>query len=301
MELSYYFYTHFQTREETDEFLISQARKVMEDNVDLKISRQEESEDGEGDTLDFSCKSFGVSTNLHFVQDISKEYDLNVNFGLWVTIYPGGDLKLIQFIGNLLSGTKGNAILLDENYNKVLERRSESLTVNNYFFDGDFSKLGLSYVNGIYQKFVLQIDINKSGDIIQILKPKIIDIANDCIHEGKVNLVEDPDIRSEFGICWNDFKIDVQKGAQSINNVGQVINVSGGHIYTDQHDPRLKVMMNFFKRVIERLEGDCKLSVIKGYLIKDYKEIVLMERKEDIITVNKNAVEKCLLYEVGLS
>ncbi|MFB6367267.1 hypothetical protein ACFCP7_25115 [Paenibacillus elgii] len=80
MELSYYFYTDFKTREEIDEFLLEQARKVVGDRGDIKISRQEESEEGEGDTLDFSCKSFWISTNLSFVQDIAKEFDLDVNF-----------------------------------------------------------------------------------------------------------------------------------------------------------------------------------------------------------------------------
>ncbi|KPV56469.1 hypothetical protein QJ48_27470 [Paenibacillus sp. A3] len=268
MELSYYFYTDFQTREEIDEFLLEQARKAVEDRADFKISRQEESEEGEGDTLDFICKSFCVSTNLSFVQDIAKEFDLDVNFRLWISVYPSGGAKFIQFIGNLLGGTTGDAILLDEHDIKVLERRRQSLAVNNYYFDGDFSKLGLPYANGFYQKFVLQVAVsNMNSDIIQMLKPEIIHIANDCIDEGKMNLIEDPDIRSEFGICRNDFKVNVQ---------------------------------NFFKRVLERFEGDCQLRIEEGYLIRDYREIVLLERTDGVITVNENAKEKSLLDEVGL-
>ncbi|MFB6367268.1 hypothetical protein ACFCP7_25120, partial [Paenibacillus elgii] len=119
--------------------------------------------------------------------------------------------------------------MLDEHDMKVLERRHESLIVNNYFFDGDFSNLGLPYANGFYQKFVLQIDSgNESNDIIQIVKHEIITIANHCIDEGKVTLIEDPDIRSEFGICWNDFKVFVQKWGNGINHIGQVISISGG-------------------------------------------------------------------------
>ncbi|MBU7319159.1 hypothetical protein [Paenibacillus oleatilyticus] len=301
MELSYYFYTDFQTREEIDEFLLEQARKAVEDRADFKISRQEESEEGEGDTLDFICKSFCVSTNLSFVQDIAKEFDLDVNFRLLISVYPSGGAKFIQFIGNLLSGTTGDAILLDEHDIKVLERRRESVAVNNYYFDGDFSNLGLPYANGFYQKFVLQVAVsNMNSDVIQMLKPEIIHIANDCIDECKMNLIEDPDIRSEFGICWNDFKVDVQKRGKGINHVGQVISISGGHIYTDQHNPGLKVMMNFFKRVLERFEGDCELRIKEGYLIRDYREIVLLERTDGVITVNEKAKEKSLLDEVGL-
>ncbi|MGF9913835.1 hypothetical protein ABEX47_00025 [Paenibacillus ehimensis] len=102
MDLTYYFYTDFQTREEIDEFLLAQARKAVEDHAYFKISRQKESEEGDGDTLDFSCKSFWVSTNLSFVTDTAKEFDLDVNFCLWVSVYPSGGARFIQFIGNYL-------------------------------------------------------------------------------------------------------------------------------------------------------------------------------------------------------
>ncbi|SCW87483.1 hypothetical protein SAMN04487970_10942 [Paenibacillus tianmuensis] len=60
-------------------------------------------------------------------------------------------------------------------------------------------------------------------------------------------------------------------------------------------------MMNFFKRVLERFEGNCQIRIKEGYLIKDYREIVLLERTDSVITVNENAKEKSLLYEVGIA
>src|SRR5690606_31960228 len=131
---------------------------------------------------------------------------------------------------------------LDDYYTKLMERRDSKLLVTDYVFNSDLNVLGVPYMKGIYKMFLLQININDiPGHIIQTLKPEIISIANDCIHEGKVNLVEDPEIHSEFGISWNDFKVNVQKGAP--NNNGQVVNLFGSNIYTDLHDPKLKLLI----------------------------------------------------------
>ncbi|GIO95276.1 hypothetical protein J14TS5_03620 [Paenibacillus lautus] len=300
MELSYFFYTYFKTREETEDFLLEQIKSIIDDHFTLRVSRQEESEEGEGDTLDFTCNYFGVNTNLRLVQETCEEFSLNLNFGLRIIIYPSGETKFIEFMGNLLKATNGNAILLDENYNKVLERRHRILSVNNYFFKGDFSKLGVPYLDGTYQRFLLQIDIDiKNESIIQIIKPKVVEIANRYIADGEGNVVEDPDFQSHFSYVSDDFRVEVGKGRESNVAVGQIVNMSVGDIYFPEDD-RVVGVMQFFKKVIESFKGDCKLSVTKGYLTEDYKKIVLMKREKEVITLNESAEETTILKTVGL-
>ncbi|NPC93923.1 hypothetical protein HOO54_17305 [Bacillus sp. WMMC1349] len=297
MELSYYFYTQLKNREDIDALLLGLMKEIIDGENELNIWRREESEEGEGDTLEFSCESFSVSTNLHFVKDISKEYHMKVNFCLWIYINNGGKVKFMEFIGKLLSATKGGAILIEENESIVLERRKGTLIINNYFFDGDFRDLGIVHLNGIYKKFYLDINVNCH---IEDLKFKVTDIVEKCIGEQSVTLVDDEDTPYSFEISSDYFKVFIQMSKRSEGNVCQVMHLGIGVIYPDNDYVRLTIMMNLIKKILKDFKGNCQLKISKGYLIKDCQEYVLMERKENTIIVNENADEKTLFYDIGI-
>ena len=297
MELSYYFYTQLKRREDIDEFLIGLMNGIVDNENKLKINRHEESEEGEGDTLEFSCKFFSISTNLHYVKEISEEYHLKVNFCLWIYIYRDGERQFLEFMGKLLKEAKGDAILIEENASTVLERRNDTLIVNNYFFDGDFSKLKIMYSNGIYKTFYFAININSS---MEDLKCKTIDIVKECINEQSFTLIEDEDNPYAFEISSDYFKVFIQLGRKNKKSVFETIDSSISIIYENNDYSRLTIMINFLKGILKDFEGNCQLSVSKGYLIKDCKKYVLMERKDGIVIVNENAGEKNLLYEIGI-
>ncbi|MFT8349938.1 MAG: hypothetical protein ABF685_13515 [Clostridium saccharoperbutylacetonicum] len=297
MELSYYFYTQLKKREDIDDFLIGLMNGIVDNENKLKINRHEESEEGEGDTLEFSCKFFSVSTNLHYVKDTSEEYHMKINFCLWIYIYRDGKEKFMEFMGKLLSETKGGAILIEENSSTVLERRNDTLIVNNYFFDGDFSNLGIEYLNGIYKTFYFDININSCMDD---LKSKTIYIVKECIGEQSYTLIEDEDTPYAFEISSDYFKAFIHLPKRNKENVFETMDSSISIIYANNDYSRLKIMTNFLKGILKEFEGNCQLRVSKGYLIKDCKEYVLMERKDDTIIVNENADEKNLFYEIGI-
>lgn len=99
----------------------------------------------------------------------------------------------------------------------------------------------------------------------------MVEIANRYIAAGEGNVVEDPDFQSHFSYVFNGFRVEVGKGRESNVAVGQIVNMSVGDIYYPDDD-RVVGAMKFFKKVIESFKGDCKLSVIKGYLIEDNKK-----------------------------
>ena len=71
-------------------------------------------------------------------------------------------------------------------------------------------------------------------------------------------------------------------------------------IYSNNDYSRLTKMMKFLTGILKEYDGNCKLSVSKGWLIKDCREYVLMERKDGNIRVNKHAEEKDLFYDLEI-
>ena len=300
MELSYYFYNELKKREDIDELLISLMNEIKKETGKLQIVRREESEEGDGDTLDIISDLFSIETDLHYVKDTCKEYHMKLNFCLWINIYPGkySEKKFIEFIGKLLNRTNGDAILIESNASTVLERRNNKIIVNNYFFDGKFNELKNFYSNGFYKTFNLVIDDYCD---IKLLKNKTINIAEECLGRDNITLAEDEDIYTSFQIGSNYFNIFVQKNNKSENNDNENISISIDIIYAEDDNTRLKLMMIFINKVLEEFNRDCQLIVRKGYLLKDYGEYILMERKNNIITINEDVEEKNLFEKFKFS
>lgn len=298
MELSYYFYNELKRREDIDELLISLMNETKKESDKLKIVKRDESEEGEGDTLDIVSDLFSIETDLHYVKDTCEEYNMKLNFCLWINIYPGkySEKGFLEFIGRLLNRTNGDAILIESNASTVLERRNNKVIVNNYFFEGKFNDLRSSYSNGFYKTFSLAID---NYCDIKLLKNKAISIGEECFGIDNITLAEDEDIYTSFQIGTNYFNIFVQKNNKSEYNDSENISLSIDIIYAEGDDTRLKLMMIFINRILEEFNGDCQLIVRKGYLISDREEYVLMERKNNIITINQDVEEKNYLRNLN--
>lgn len=68
----------------------------------ISFTQQEESEEGEGDTLYVKCNFFSFTTTQFNVKSISRDFDIEVNYGLKCNVYENGDRKFIEFLGEML-------------------------------------------------------------------------------------------------------------------------------------------------------------------------------------------------------
>lgn len=285
MEITFYYYNQFDSKEESEEFLLYQLENVTGSKNEFIYKKQEESEEGEGDTLYVKCDFFSFTTTLFDVKNVSRDYDVGINYGLECNIFENGNKKFMEFIGNLLKSTIGDALLLKDYEYRVLERKNNCLIVDSHFFYGDYESLSLSYIQGMYKKICLRIE----GDFItEEIKRESIKLVAAYENEDKVEMVEDPDYPLEFTINWGRLQIH-------ISNLGTVINLTCGHIFTSNDKLSLKRILCFFKQITTKFSGDYQLMIVQGYW--EQKRSVLLERKNGIIAVNELAEEAYLIQE----
>ncbi|MEK3697280.1 hypothetical protein NYE33_09905 [Paenibacillus sp. FSL R10-2199] len=260
---------------------------VMGNESGISFTQQEESEEGEGDTLYVKCNFFSFTTTQFNVKSISRDFDIEVNYGLKCNVYENGDRKFIEFLGEMLKSNIGEALLLKDSEYKILERKDDSLLVDSHFFNGDIEVLSLTYIQGTYKKFGVRID---AGLTTEEIKLESIKLVEEHEKEYNVSVVEDPDYTSEFMLNWGDIQIN-------ISNTGATINLSCGHIFAHEDSLRLKKMLRFFKQFTNALPGDYELSVKQGYWKQ--KRSTLVTRNNSEVTINNQTEEAHLLYEIN--
>ncbi|UPK44546.1 hypothetical protein [Paenibacillus pabuli] len=287
MEMTYYFFNNFHGSEEVEDFLLHHVGNLIGDKSALRFAKQEESEEGEGDTLYVKCDFFSFTTTLFDVKNISRDYDVNVNYGLEFNIYENGNRKFIEFLGNLLKSNDGGALLLKDSEYKILERRKNNILVDSHFFNTDYEALNLPYIQGTYKKICLRIEGNFTTNEIKLEGVKIVE---DHENQYKVKVVEDPDYSSEFTINWGDLQLH-------ISNVGTAINLICNQIFGPNDISRLKRLLCFFEQFTIKFTGDYQLMMIQGYW--EQRKSVLLARKNGRVTVNNQAEEACLLSEIN--
>ncbi|WP_046216684.1 hypothetical protein [Paenibacillus wulumuqiensis] len=285
MEMTYYFFNNFHRSEEVEDFLLHHVESLIENKSTLKFTKQEESEEGEGDTLYVKCDFFSFTITLFDVKNISRDYDVNVNYGLEFNIYEDGNRKFIEFLGKLLKSNDGGALLLKDSEYKILERRKNNILVDSHFFNADYEALNLSYIQGTYKKIYLRIEGNFTTNEIKLEGVKIVE---DHENHYKVKVVEDPDYSSEFTINWEDLQLH-------ISNVGTEINLVCNQIFGPNDISRLKRLLYFFEQFTIKFTGDYELMMIQGYW--EQRKSVLLVRQNGKVTVNNQAEEACLLSE----
>lgn len=287
MEMTYYFFNNFQGSEEVEEFLLHHVENLIGNKSDLRFEKQEESEEGEGDTLYVKCDFFSFTTTLFDVKNISRDYDINVNYGLEFNIYENGNRKFIEFLGNLLKSNDGGALLLKDSEYKILEKKKDNILVDSHFFNTDYEALNLPYIQGTYKKICLRIEGNFTTNEIKLESVKIVE---DHENQYKVKVVEDPDYSSEFTINWGDLQLH-------ISNVGTAINLICNQIFGPNDSSRLKRLLSFFEQFTIKFTGDYQLMMTQGYW--EQRKSVLLARKNGRVTVNNQAEEACLLSEIN--
>ncbi|MGE7943711.1 hypothetical protein ACQKNB_16660 [Lysinibacillus xylanilyticus] len=286
MEITYYFYNHFHSREGIEDFLLDQVKNITGNENNLSYTKQEESEEGEGDTLYVKCDFFSFTTTLFDVKSVSRDYDLKINYGLECNIYENGTRKFIEFLGNFLKSNIGHALLLKNSEYRVLERKGDFLIVDSHFFYSDFEALNLPYIQGIYKSFWLKIYGNFTTEEIKLESIRLVENHK---NESMVGVIEDPDYLSEFTINWVDLQFQ-------ISNVGTAINITCSHIFTFNDETRIKKMLCLFKKFTTKFTGDYRLMLIQGYW--EQKRSVLLERKHGNLIVNDQLEEAKLLHEI---
>ncbi|MEK3669052.1 hypothetical protein [Paenibacillus sp. FSL R10-2771] len=287
MEITYYFSNNVLKREEIENSLLQLVENVMGNESDISFTQQEESEEGEGDTLYVKCNFFSFTTTQFNVKSISRDFDIEVNYGLECNVYENGDRKFIEFLGEMLKSNIGEALLLKDSEYKILERKDDSLLVDSHFFNGDIEVLSLTYIQGTYKKFGVRID---AGLTTEEIKLESIKLVEEHEKEYNISVVEDPDYTSEFMLNWGDIQIN-------ISNTGATINLSCGHIFAHEDSLRLKKILRFFKQFTNALPGDYELSVKQGYWKQ--KRSTLVTRNNSEVTINNQTEEAHLLYEIN--
>jgi len=289
MEMTYYFFNNFYGSEEVKDFLLHQVENTIENKSTLRFAVQEESEEGEGDTLYVKCDFFSFTTTLFDVKNISRDYDVDINYGLECNIYENGNRKFIEFLGNLLKSNNGGALLLKDSEYIVLERRKNNLLVDSHFFNEAYEELNLPFVLGAYKKSCLRIEGSFTTEEIKLECVKIVENHE---NQYKVKVVEDPDYSSEFSIIWEELQVHV-------SNVRTAINLTCSQIFGPNDILRLKKLMLFFKQFTIKFTGDYQIMMIQGYW--EQKRSVLLTRKNGRVTVNNQVEEAYLLSEINFN
>ncbi|MED4954067.1 hypothetical protein ABEO75_02095 [Paenibacillus macerans] len=286
MEITYYFNNHFHNREEIENFLLHQVKSIAGSEGNFSFTKQEESEDGEEDDLYVKCPFFSFSTSLYDVNNISRVYDLHINYSLYCSVHTDGEKKFLEFLSNMLKSCSGDALLLMDSEYRVLERKKNVLYVDSHFFNDDHKVLNLSYKLGVYKNFVLRVEGNFAKEEIKL---KSLEILEDSENEDKAKVVEDSDDSPGITIIWDNLQVHVIKARTAVN-------VMCDHIFTSDDVARLKKMLSFFKSVTTRFAGDYQLTRVQGYWRGYRKESVLLERKNGRVTVNGQEEEAYLLH-----
>lgn len=134
--------------ERMKELSISIVKNVLED-IDIINSNDE---------LEVSCTWFNMSLkeNSRGITFVSEDYNLSLKFLLWFEVYYSNngfsEEVMMRVIGNILKQFSGDCILLSNGDKPILERRNNTLVVDDSKLDSierfPFNALEISYIEG---------------------------------------------------------------------------------------------------------------------------------------------------------
>lgn len=286
VDITFYFYNNY-LLEEFEAYLLQHMKSITASNGGFIYTAQEESEEGEGDTFYVKCDYFSFNTSLFNVNNISRDYRLEINYALECVIYEAGEEKFLEFVGNILRSSDGDALLLKDSEYRILERRNGFIIVDHYFFHESYKALNLPYEQGKFKKYLIQISSCYTTDEIMC---RIREIVTDWDQQIKLEIIEDPSYPDEFVLNLKGIQVIVV-------NIKTSINISCSQIFRLNRRDELEVVLSIFKELITKFNGDFVLSKTEGYW--EQEKSVLVESKDGKKIINEQAIEARFLHEIN--
>lgn len=291
MELSCYFYTPLQSRDQIYIYLIDSFRSIIDDKSDFSMEITEDEDDG--DSLFIRNKYLWARTSLYFVEKTMLNHHININFAIDIVFQEKSKKLCLEFIGKLAKETVGDLIVFSEDDYVVLEKRNGQLLANKYFFEGNFDDLSIGYSVGILKIFTLKIQVSS---ISKQYKMHFISMAQHFFGEG-IYISEDED-RFTFEMSTDYFTGFMQKLESHKDKLA--IGLYLFILYPLNDRTRMDIFSKFLQKILISIEDDYVLEITKGYYNDDYQSYTIMKRINGVTVVNKDAEEKELLEKMEL-